>query len=329
MSAAAAVAVPCSVSALVTAIQAANAVTSQVLQLAPFCTYSLTAPVVIGSRGPNGLPIITGNVTLVGQHRTTINRFSGARFRILEVAAGGTLTTHNLIISGGDGGANTGGGILNANGTVALNSTLIARNTADNGAGLSNDRGRMTLFNSIVSVNTTGGGGGGGGIYNDGILTLRRSTVSGNWANTSGGGIFNEQGGRTVLSSSTVSGNGAAANGGGIYNNAASTTGLQQSLIHNNSAHADGAGIYNRGTLQVVGSRLTANRATGNGGGTYNTPGATQLFHSTRLDRNTAASGGGIYNGGGLRSVALNSTTITGNVVGNCRPLGSIQRCVG
>jgi hypothetical protein len=324
-----AVTVPCSVPALITAITAANAAGTGVLRLAPFCTYTLTAPAVTGTRGPDGLPIITGNVTLVGQHRTTIKRFAAAEFRILEVATGGTLHVESVVIAGGDGGANTGGGILNANGTLSVTGSVISRNTADNGAGISNDRGHLTIVNSIISVNTTGAGGGGGGVYNDGTLTLRHTTLSANYANTNGGGVYNEQGGRTTVISSTFSGNGAEVSGGGIYNNTGSVTALQLSLVYDNSSGADGAGIYNHGTLQLVQSRLTANRATGTGGGTFNAAGGTEAFYSSRVDRNVAASGSGIFNAGALGSVALHSSVVSSNVGGNCRPLGSIPGCLG
>jgi hypothetical protein len=321
--------VPCGAPALIAAIETANTVSSSVLKLAPFCTYTLTAPAATGTRGPDGLPIITGNITLEGQRRTTIDRYSAQKFRILEVAAGATLKVTSMVIAGGNGGLSSGGGILNANGTVVLTDSIISRNTADSGAGLSNDRGHLTLVNTSVTANTTGGGGGGGGIYNDGTLMVRRSKVGMNYANTSGGGIYNEQGGRATLIDDIVNGNGAKSYGGGIFNNAGSSTSMQQSIVYNNSVVADGAGIYNKGRLQLVRSRLTTNSATGNGGGTFNTEEGTEVFYSSQVDRNLAAGGGGVYNDGLLGNVTLHSSTITSNTGGNCWPADTLDGCQG
>jgi len=42
---------------------------------------------------------------------------------------------------------------------------------------------------------------------------------------------------------------------------------------------------------------------------------------------NSAAHGGGIFNNGG--SVTLQDSAVTGNVVDNCEPTGSIAGCTG
>ncbi|HZE32495.1 MAG TPA: hypothetical protein VE198_13785, partial [Actinoallomurus sp.] len=56
--------VPCSASALVTAVNSANSLGSGTLQLASNCDYALTAPSATG-RGPDGL-LITSNVSIIG-----------------------------------------------------------------------------------------------------------------------------------------------------------------------------------------------------------------------------------------------------------------------
>ena len=56
----------------------------------------------------------------------------------------------------------------------------------------------------------------GGGIYNyKGSITITGSTISGNTASGSGGGIYN-QGGSITITGSTISGNSSYYNGGGI-----------------------------------------------------------------------------------------------------------------
>jgi hypothetical protein len=324
-----AVSVPCSVSELITAIQAANRVPASTLNLAPYCNYVLTGPAVTGTRGDDGLPIITGNITL-SSNGTTIRRISSSKFRILEVAAGGVLGLRGINIAGGDAGLQTGGGILSAHGTVVLTSSAVSHNQADSGAGISNDRGGLTLVYSSVYRNTTGAGGGGGGIYNDGNLALRNSRISSNWANTSGGGLYNEQGGVTTLTRSLVNGNRARADGGGIFNNTASRVDLQSSVVSNSDAGAAGAGVFSRGTLRALQSRISVNYAGTNGGGINNGVGGTTVLYRTSVDRNVAAIAGGIFNAGVAGSVQLlQSSTVVSNVMGNCMPLGTIPSCTG
>ncbi|MBC6464924.1 hypothetical protein [Actinomadura alba] len=239
------VAVSCNTPALIAAITAANAATSQTLRLATGCTYDLTAAAQTGTRGPNGLPIITGNVTLVGRN-TTIRRNAAALFRIVEVSAGAGLALRGITLTGGDGGANTGGAILNARGRVLLFRSLVFGNTADNGGGISNDSGSLRLVSSTVRNNTTGIGGGGGGIYNDGGMLVKFSRVNSNRANTDGGGIYNELGGRAYMYRSDIVGNIAVSEGGGIYNGNGGYLRGDLVRVSFNGA-ASGGGHYNLG----------------------------------------------------------------------------------
>ncbi|MGH3387504.1 MAG: hypothetical protein ACRDOO_01335 [Actinomadura sp.] len=208
---------------LIAAITTANAATSAKIRLGRNCTYDLTAAFAQvtppATRGPNGLPIITGDISIDGRG-STIRRTVAAQFRILEVAAGAVLRATGLGISGGDAGAETGGGVLNARGRVLFDKSTISGNTADNGAGLSNDSGDMRLERSTVSNNQTrANGGGGGGIYSDGFLMVERSRLTANQANTNGGGLFSELGGRVVLNRSDITSNRAVlGTGGGLHN---------------------------------------------------------------------------------------------------------------
>ena len=254
------VTVSCNTPALIAAINAANAASAQTLRLAANCTYDLTAPAQTGTRGPDGLPIITGNITLEGRN-TTIRRNAVALFRIVEVAAGATLNLRGITITGGDAGADTGGGILNARGSVLLFRSLVFGNTADSGGGISNDSGSVRLVSSTVRNNSTGTGGGGGGIYNDGFLSVRFSRINSNRANTNGGGIFNELGGRAFLFRSDVIGNLAVVNGGGIYNGVGGTVRGTLVRISFNGA-ANGGGVFNAanaGTVRFFLSAVTQN----------------------------------------------------------------------
>ena len=97
------------------------------ITLASHCTYTLTAP----DNTDDGLPEITGNVTISGRD-TTIRRAPNATqdFRIFHVVSGGNLTLNSLTVSGGrlplaD---SMGGGIANTNGTLNLNRSIIKGN---------------------------------------------------------------------------------------------------------------------------------------------------------------------------------------------------------
>ncbi|GAB2825922.1 hypothetical protein GCM10027176_32910 [Actinoallomurus bryophytorum] len=243
--------VPCSTPALISAVNAANLAGSGVLRLASFCDYALTSAAGSG-RGPDGLPVIHGNIVLAGGRFTRISRPPSApRFRIIEVQAGAVLGVRNLAISGGEAdgtipGNDTGGGILNSRGNVALIHAWITNNMADSGAGVSNDSGRVLVSHSLIRDNTTRNGGGGGGFYNDGSLLVAKSFVTGNHANTNGGGVYNGQGGRTELSRSVFDDNSAGAGGGGVYNATDGRLVAIHSMIKHNSA-AGGGGISNAG----------------------------------------------------------------------------------
>jgi hypothetical protein len=82
--------VPCSSSALVTAINRANSAGAATLLLAPGCSYVLAS----AATGDNGLPPVTGKIVILGGRGTQISRSpaSFAAFRIIEVAAAGRLT---------------------------------------------------------------------------------------------------------------------------------------------------------------------------------------------------------------------------------------------
>ena len=262
------VSVPCSTASLISAINTANAAGSGTLLLASNCTYLLTTPNGTG-RGPDGLPVITGNIAIIGGTSTTIARSATAAtaFRVLEVGAGAVLQLRSLFVLGGNANAvvptnDTGGGILNSRGTVVLDHVTLLGNTADSGAGLSNDSGRVDATNTLIENNTTRpGGGGGGGIYNDGSLTIQVSILRNNHANTNGGSVYNGQGGRAETVNVTAENNTAGANGGGFFNAADSRLIHARTLIRDNIA-ANGGGIFNAGIPGRV--TFTTSTATAN-----------------------------------------------------------------
>jgi hypothetical protein len=224
--------VPCSAAALAAAITSANTVPA-VLRLSRNCTYSIATP----ATATTGLPTITGNVTLLGGPRTTIRRDLGAAvFRILDVAAGGTLRVTGIAITNGNI-AGLGGGIQNA-GTLVLRHVTMSGNRATNGGAVSNSAaGTATIFRSLLNANSTTGVGG-GGFINLGTITVSGTVLSGNTAPINGGGVNTQPGGTTRLIQTTVDHNTSGGLGGGIAN--LGTTSLDRTLVTANRGSAGG-----------------------------------------------------------------------------------------
>ena len=109
------------------------------------------------------------------------------------------------------------GGINNGpSGTVTLTDSTVSGNTGDNGAGIYSSGVMLTLINSTVNGNSTGGSPGGGIFLQASTATITNSTFSGNSA-PQGGGIFTSSRDSLVtLTNSTFSGNSAGLEGGGI-----------------------------------------------------------------------------------------------------------------
>ena len=228
-------------------------------------TYTLTAVDNTTEGSPserNGLPSITSTLTLrgAGPDTTIIARAASAPvFRLLHIAASGTVTLEGLTVQGGQC-ANPslphclGGGGLQNLGTATLTRCTFVNNTAldIDGGGIEN-QGTMTIhrctFTDNISLDDRGGG-----IYNSpsGALLLTDSTLTGNVAAGAGGGIWN--GGALVVINSTLVGRSAFA-GGGLGNFGGTATFLNTTLADN-----QGGGIVNeRGTMVLLNTLLARN----------------------------------------------------------------------
>jgi hypothetical protein len=221
-------------------------------------TYTLTA-VNNDTGGPTGLPSITSVLTLrgTGPDTTILERAANAPpFRLLQIAAQGTLTLKGLTLQRGRCPASCGGGGLQNLGTLTLHHSVVRQSISEEfnggpGAGLQN-LGTATLthcaFISNFNQNTVGGG-----IENEGTLTIHRCTLTNNQApEASGGGIANR--GTLLLTASAMTGN-AAPSGGGITN-----SGI---LLVLNSTLTQGGGLSNGGTATVLNSTIAENHGVG------------------------------------------------------------------
>lgn len=218
----------------------------------------------------------------------------------------GRLTVNNSVISGNS--ASTcavqcGGGIKSL-GVVAISDSSV---TANQGGGIHNDGGLLTLTNVTTSDNSLGVGVAN---LNKGYLTYNGGIVS----NNQGGGIYNKNATAQPLTSLTISGN---SNGGGIKNESSSAINLSQiqlsnSVVASNSG-TSGGGILNQGSgakAVISNTTIRDNSAASNGGGINNT-GLMTVTTST-IDHNQATAGGGIDHNGS--SLSLTNVTISQNI---------------
>ena len=311
--------VPCSSSALVAAIQHANTVGSATLLLAPGCNYVLTTAASDG----DGLPPVTGNLTISGAQGTTISRSSSApAFRILHVAAGGSLTLTGVTLTNGNTN-NFGGGVLDL-GTLALRNVKVTGSTAAFGGGLfigTNARAAASFseFTGNTAIDT------GGAISAEGAaLALRNVKLAGNTADSAGGALFTGAG-QTTISFSSLTGNTSQGFGGGAINNASQLAIDHSTLSGNTARGTEGGGLRTAvgGTSQVSRTVVTRNSAGTAGGGIANH--GTTVLTLDRVMLNHATDGGGIANLTG--TVSLRFTLVAFNSPDNCTPRGTIRGC--
>ncbi|MFN4256075.1 MAG: choice-of-anchor Q domain-containing protein [Saprospiraceae bacterium] len=221
---------------------------------------------------------------------------------------GGTLTVTGATISGNTA-TRAGGGIEDNSGAAGSavrlklsNVQLLNNSTGSapgNGGGLHiTGLGNSSIVGCTVTGNTASQEG--GGLWNGtGKMTITRTTVvgnsaSGNMAHDGGGGLFNN-GGTMEVEYSTVAANaatGTSANGGGIHNNLNGTINIEYSTVSGNSSTNMGGGIYNNGTLTGKAITVTANSATNGGGFAQDMAANNASFASSIIAANTAGMSG-------------------------------------
>lgn len=245
---------------------------------------------------------INQNLTLVG-HQTAVLDAQGSG-TTLTVSPGATVQVTDLTITSGD--AIDGGGVNNS-GTLTLSRVLVTNSFASSGGGIfNNSSASVTLSQTTVSLNNSGGFG--GGIYNNGAMTINSSTVEQNLSADGGGGIFSCCGFKpATVSNSTISGNFTAGSGGGIFNQLDSIT-LVNSRVAGNTAVLEAGGIDNNaGTTTLKNTTVTSNAAQSGESGTF---------------------GGGIFDFSGIVSLT-GSSAVLGNSPDNCAPTGVVPGCTG
>jgi hypothetical protein len=154
-----------------------------------------------------------------------------------------------IVINGNGAVINGGTGVraffvAGGGGNLTLNNVTIQNGNRDQGAGINvGSGGILTVNNSTITGNTTAGGAGGAGIYNDGgTVTVFNSTIANNSAAGNGGAIYHRGAGTTTVNYSTLSGNSATGLGGNLY---AENNGLTvgSSIVANPGGGAANCGV--------------------------------------------------------------------------------------
>jgi hypothetical protein len=245
--------------------------------------------------GGNGLPSIMSTLTIqgAGAETTVIERAANAPlFRILQVAAAGSLALKGLTLHGGSAGLLDGGGIFNA-GTLALTHTTVDHNgSSDGGGGLFNAGGTVTITHTIFTGN--GAVHGGGGLRNQGgTMTIAQTTIARNGSPDGGGGLWIDSGTVTITDSTFVENDGGFVGGGGLLNFSGGVLTITNSTVAHNQAEGrlfGGGGLANNsGTTRIINSTFAENSISFAGsGGIDETRGGTVELQNTILARNTA-----------------------------------------
>jgi hypothetical protein len=218
------------------------------------------------------------NLEIIGSGaKTTIVDGGGVNSQVVVV---GSEPKVQVTLSGmtfrNGAGEEDGGGIYNCFGTLTVLDSIITGNRIASGhgsygygAGIYNcPSSTLTLINTTISNNSALVGG---AICNGGTLTIKNSTFSGNVARQhEGGGIANY--GTLTITNSTFSGNIA-----------------RRSLLGSLAGGILNGGLFqSTGTLAINNSTLSGNVARGGkGGGIFNVKGSTVVLQNSIVANNT------------------------------------------
>ncbi len=296
-----------------------------------------------GSSGSGGGILNLGGSTTVTNSEisgNTANRAGGG----IETTSGSTVTLDGVTLDTNSAGVDigvgatpapgNGGGLhVSGNGTVTVTGGTVSGNVAaQEGGGLWNDSGLMTISGTSLLGNTANAGNntnndqGGGGIFNNGgTLAISGATIRGNISvvNAGNGGGVMTVGGTVTINNTALSENVAARAGGAIENNAGEVTLtnviLGGELNAGNTAGINGGAVHLSGQamLSVLESTVASNTAANEGGGLWNSAAGTIHVVRSTLSGNTAQDGGGIFNDGTTGDITIANSTIAANSATN------------
>ncbi|MEL6345496.1 MAG: putative metal-binding motif-containing protein [Myxococcota bacterium] len=190
-----------------------------------------------------------------------------------------------------------GGGVYATNSAILIEHAVVEDATASGrGGGLYVEGGSLTLRHSTVSGAQAEDGG---GLYLlDTTATIDHTQVEGNRASASGGGVHVAGSTGLTVSETSLSTNDSPL-GGGLYAETGTLEMSRVSFLGNTGT--DGAGLWLGVTPEVAGLELSANIASGSGGGLYTQTDLT--LQDVLISGNEALQGGGLYLAAGTHTI--------------------------
>jgi CSLREA domain-containing protein len=241
-----------------------------------------------GGLAAEGTSALTLNRTTVSSNRAIAGVNGGGGGGVTEEAPGVVVKIVDSTITGNR--AQYAAGVWDdATGTVEITRSTVSNNATvaydpsspiqiEQGGGVVEDAGTVTITDSVISGNTATYGA--GAVEGGGTLTITNSTFSGNHAkavtttqvvnqfpfsNGAGAGVLQFSNGNLNVAGSTFTGNTADLNGGAFMiqgGGGGPTATLTNSTLTGNSAGTGGGGIRSeRRALSVVNSTIDGNTA--------------------------------------------------------------------
>lgn len=248
------------------AIQHSNQTPEADTIVVPPGTYKLTIKGNEENAAATGDLDILGTVTVQGADAaTTIVDAAKAKDRAFDVRFGAVATISGLTIrKGKTPRGESGGGVRCDEGTLTMDSCVVAGcKAADDAGGVDVQDGVAVIRNTWITKCKAGDDGGGIDL-DGGSLTLDRTTISKCTSRSEGGGFENSSGDVT-MTNSTISGNKAKKVGGGISLEDGGTLDIDGSTVAFNKAKV-GGGIsttdeeFGTNTCRVHGSIFAKNK---------------------------------------------------------------------
>jgi hypothetical protein len=228
------------------------------------CGPDLTV-ITSSSSSTDGVTLQADGVTIDG-FGITVNRYG-----VWTSISTASYTVRNSKIYG-----NVGGIYSQYAQTLTVDNTEISSNSGSiPGAGIrATNAGSLVLRNSNIHNNTSSSASGdGGGLYLDVVTnaSIYNTVISGNSTARDGGGVGIMTNTNAVFDRVTITGNTSTAKGGALNAVSGSTLTFTNSLIANNTAGTNGGGIYPALNPVVINnSTIAFNRAnSGSGGAIY------------------------------------------------------------
>ncbi len=258
---------------------------------------------------------IAGNLTINGGNKVTLD--AGLATNHFDVQAGAALTLTQISLVNGVNNVTCGGALNVATGAkVTLSETRFIDNSAWGQGGAICNWGTTDITGTLFLRNSSSHSHG-GAIGNYGSLRITNSKFMSNTAKANGGGI--DMGGTVAVTTSTFINNNTGLRGGGINTYGGSLTVIGSSFI-SNTANLWGGGLANdASTSMVSGSTFSDNFSAWAGGGLETSgPGSLTLINSTISANRAITDGGGIYWYPGVSTgpISILNSTIAGNRAG-------------